>query len=85
MRIRNCLLSKVQKPIHNTTGKFGWNGQFSRQITNTKVKSESDLNSPTTPKGKEADIKVSQPKKKKKKAQNQMGLVESSIGPSKKT
>ena len=29
----------LQKPILNKTGKCRWNGWFSRQITNTKVKS----------------------------------------------
>ena len=32
----------LQKPIFNKTGKSGWNGQFSSQILNNKVKSESD-------------------------------------------
>ena len=32
----------LQKPILNTTGKYGWNGQFSRHIPGTKVKSGSD-------------------------------------------
>jgi hypothetical protein len=27
------------KPIHNKTGKSGWNGWFSRQMPHTKVKS----------------------------------------------
>jgi hypothetical protein len=32
----------LQKPILNKTGKSGWNGQFSRQIRGTKLKSGSD-------------------------------------------
>jgi len=32
----------VQKTICNKIGKSGWNGQFSRQIKGTKVKSGSD-------------------------------------------
>ena len=42
----------LQNPILNTTGKFAGNGKFSRQIPNTKIKSESNdhLNSPITPK-----------------------------------
>ena len=32
----------LQKPILNKTGKPGWNGQFSRQIQRSKVKTGSD-------------------------------------------
>jgi hypothetical protein len=32
----------LQKPIINKTGKSGWNGQLSRQIPGTRVKSGSD-------------------------------------------
>ena len=44
-----------------------------------------DLNSPKSPKEIEAVINSLPTKKKKKKAQDQMGLVQSSIRPSKKT
>jgi hypothetical protein len=49
----------LQNPIFNKTKKSRWNGWFSRQIPNTKVKwgSEKNLNNLITPKEIEAVIK----------------------------
>jgi hypothetical protein len=54
--------------------------KFLERYQGPKLNQVNDLNSPISPKETEAVIIVSQPKK----AQNQMGLVQSSIRPSKK-
>ena len=42
MEIQKICQILLEKPILNTTGKPVWNGQFSRQIPGTKVKSGSE-------------------------------------------
>jgi hypothetical protein len=72
--------------VRHKTGKSKWNEWFYRKILLTKFKLTSgEQNSPTTLNEIEGIIKIVPTKRKKKKAQSQMVLVQNSTGLSKKS
>ena len=76
----------LQKRILNTTEESIGNGQFPRKVPNTKIKSESIRSSKQShnpQRNRKGHRKSSN--QKKKKAEDQMILVQNSIRPSKKT
>ena len=75
----------LQKRILNTTEESIGNGQFPRKVPNTKIKSESIRSSKQSHNPQRNRKGHRKSSNQKKKAQDQMILVQNSIRPSKKT